>query len=188
MINPRCAVDALLSRTIRFGGKELSFTCGALLAADSLPDDALASERLTSWTIVYVATQESTPISLIRSKEGILPAVLEWAQNIGESERENAVLVAREFLQNYRESACKYEIIGKKGKPTECGNAVCMAAFFMREYGMTFEEYCELPATRANALYAAWCESLGLDGVNTYERKEKARGLAEIMASMKFEA
>lgn len=182
--NPNCAVDALLSRTIEFAGKEVALTCGALLAVEATRH--IENERIVAWTLLFVASQENVPLALMRSESGILPAVLEWAEALGAQKREEAILVARRLIAQYKASACRYEIIGKQGKEVECGNVVAMAGFFMREYGMKFEEYCELPATRANALYAAWCESMGMDGVETYRRKEQARNIAQIMESLNF--
>lgn len=188
---PEGALDALLARTVSFRGKPVALTLGALLALESLSARERASESFAAWTLVCVSSAEGDEIprvlGALRSEAGVLPHVLAWAAEIGKEARSEAVSVADVMLDAYCSSRCAYnDGSGRPPERVECGNAVALAGFFMREYRMSFLEFFALPATRANALYAAWCEAKGLAGQDTFWSREMLRGAEKILAGMDF--
>ena len=181
--SPAGALDALLARTVNFLGQEFAITCGALLALESLSAEERANVNLASWTLVAVSVLPiGETLPSLRSERGILPFVLRWIGKLSPEARKAAISAAEAAFSREYSSA-----VGKESHGVECGNAIASAGFFMREYGMTFRQYFALPAARANALYAAWCEANGMRGKNTFYSREVLAAAPEIMKHLKFD-
>lgn len=187
--SPTGALDALLARTTSFLGQEFAITCGALLALESLSAEERANVNLASWTLVAVSVLPiGETLPALRSERGILPLVLRWIGKLSPEARKAAISAAEAAFSRYLESICEYSsAVGKESHGVECGNAIASAGFFLREYGLTFRQYFALPAARANALYAAWCEAQGMRGKNTFYSREVLAAAPEIMKHLKFD-
>lgn len=188
---PKGALDALLSRTCDFAGREVSLTMGALLAVESLAPAERKIPRIVAWTALAVSEANDAEIYAViralRTRQGIVPYVLNWASNLTLDAREKAVSVAERLMDDYDASRCVYtDASGNAPEPVQCGNAIALAGFFMIRFGLTFEQFFTLPATRANALHAAWCEANGMAGKDTFWSREMLAAAPEIMAKMDF--
>ena len=187
--SPTGALDALLARTEKFLGHEVAITCGAMLALESLTEEERANGNFAAWTLVAVSILPiGETLPALRSRRGILPLVLSWAGKLSPEARKAAISTAEAAFSAYRESVCEYtSSVSAESRGVECGNAIASAGFFMREYGMTFRQYFALPASRANALYAAWCEAQGMRGKNTFYSREVLAAAPAIMEQLNFD-
>lgn len=188
--SPAGALDALISRTVKFAGREIAITCGALLAVESLGGEEAKNESFVAWTLLAVSSLGvSKCLPALRSASGVLPLVLDWAAKLTKEERAEALIVASRLVSFYSCSKCVYVSAFEQGteKQIECGNAAMNAGFFLREYRLTFEQYFDFPATRANALYAAWCDAQGMQGKDTFWNREKLAEAPAMFAKLNFD-
>lgn len=203
-VNPQGAVRAFIGASFSFRERRrIPFLrrrrqvvlTGAVIAALELLD--LDGERLDAFLVVSCALYAATRSRAQLLAEMQLPRA-DFAQRAfrwGErqfrraEDLDAARAIVGAMFADYAASACTYasrdggaEALAEYG----LGERIAICAALMHAYGVSFEDALFMPCTRANALYYAECERVGMEGVDTFLRREILAEAAKLLPFFKF--
>lgn len=185
--NPRESVDALVGKTVEWCGRELCLTNASMIALSALGLDASPLENPDFvWALIWVSSVPADDLVCeIRKSSFGLHVVRGFAAGQNRDAWQNAARAASELLGYYNASVCRFYVA--TSADTTVGEWVAAAAYFLREYGVSFDEFVAMPASRMNALYAAACEREGFQPTDTYVTRANAPKLEAFLASANFD-
>lgn len=204
-VNPHGAVRAFIGsafpfrerRRIPFLRRKRSVVLtGAVIAALELLD--LDSERLDAFLVVscvlYAATRARSRLlaEMQLPRAEFARRALRWGERQfpRPEDLDAARAIVAAMFDDYAASACSYasrdsaaESLAEYG----LGERIAVCAALMHAYGVSFEDALFMPCTRANALYYAECERVGMEGVDTFLRREILAEAAKLLPFFNFQ-
>lgn len=185
--NPRESLDALVGRSVRFAGRDLVLTNAAMIALSVLGLEASTTDSpLFVWALVWGASRPgSEVVDAMRSDNFGKDVVLAFARRHSREQWAEAKDAARKLLALMNGSVCDFRA-KTEAKPSAIGGWVSTVALFLKEFGISVDEFFAMPATRANALYGALCEQCGMHPVNTFCTREKAPLIDDFLRNANF--
>lgn len=188
-LSPRGAVEALVARTSRFAGRDVCVRASTLIVrelfGDAVPADALPELLMwASWEDARVVLR----LCRARGAELVVEA-LRWARRLPARERARLSEVYAEIDAECADSFCAYAWPNEAGTAgnVECGVTTAVAGIMAHYYGVRFEEFFAMPMARVNALCAARCDALGMQGVDTFFSREFLAEAARERESLNFD-
>lgn len=186
-VNPRSAIDALVGKSVSWNGRDLVLTNASMLALSALDlEESKIGDPLFDWALVWGAATPPTEIlSAMRRASFGRSVIVAFAAQQSKDAWRDVKRAAAQLLKTINSSVCEFS--GRDTKPSSVGGWVCAAASFQKEYGVNFDDFCAMPATRANAYHAAACERIGMQPVSTYRSREDAPRLEAFLETANFE-
>lgn len=186
VVNPVEGIEALVGKTVEWCGRELCLTNASMIALSALGLETATLENPDFvWALIWASVVPAGDVvrELRKGSFGI-HIVRDFAAKQSREAWQSAARAASELLGYYNASVCRFH--AANSPDTTVGEWVTAAAFFLREYNVSFGEFAAMPASRTNALYAAACEREGMQGVNTYVTRAAAPKLEEFLKNAKF--
>lgn len=188
--NPIGATDALVGKRTEWLGHEICLTNAALIAVSALGMDGatLDGNPLFGWALVWGSSRPAYEVmNLVRSPRFGISVISEFAADHDLAGWRETASAARELLGAFNSSVCRFSPRGETLPSAGLGKWISLAAFFAREYGVGFDEFCAMPATRANAYVAAACEREGMIPEDTFGRREDLLFATDFLKKANFD-